>query len=261
MRRMCMYPQQIHQYVRQFFNETNCEVVEESDSHMHVQLTIELDKKIMNRPFYWSYVESTGIEPNPASLTFITDASKMNPLMRGEVIHFGSPRLDQLFQVTRELGSFVYMYEKTGQTLTPWLGVNYKVTYRSDRTKEMLYSLGMNLLTGAIYQSFQERLNELTFNSTMASDVYHVPYIIQPKNALNRLDAVVEKVVQQDDHEWAKEASERKRKDMLVLDYFYEGVAIKPAIYEVEKKAIEEQYETKITIDVINGGLFYLASS
>ena len=40
---------------------------------MTVQLTIELDKELMNRPFYWHYLEKTGGVPNPMKLTFITD--------------------------------------------------------------------------------------------------------------------------------------------------------------------------------------------
>ena len=79
-------------------------------------------------------------------------------ISRGEVVHFGSPRLSQLFQATKELGSFVQMYERTlveseTQTiLTPWLGVNYKISYYSDQTKEILYSLGINLMTGEVIE-------------------------------------------------------------------------------------------------------------
>ena len=54
-----MYPQQIHQYVRRFFIENNCAILRENDHYINVQLTVEMDKKIMNRPFYWKYVEST----------------------------------------------------------------------------------------------------------------------------------------------------------------------------------------------------------
>ena len=30
---------------------------------MTVQLTIEMDKELMNRPFYWHYLEKTGGRP------------------------------------------------------------------------------------------------------------------------------------------------------------------------------------------------------
>ncbi|MFC5602815.1 YqhG family protein [Sporosarcina koreensis] len=261
-----MYPQQIHQYVRQFFIENNCDVLRENEHFIHVQLTIEMDKKIMNRPFYWKYLDSTGDEPNPAQLTLITDKSRLTESIAGEVVHYGSPRLNQLFRVTRELGSFVQMYEKAGggtggQTiLTPWVGVNYKITYSSDRTREILYSLGINLINGMIIKDFQESINGLDLESAISPNTFHLPYIIKPLRALERLDTVIENLITQDDHTWAEEAKVRQQRDIRVLDYFYEGIENKPETYESEKKAIEAQYETKIRIEVINGGLFYLTS-
>src|SRR6185437_9529981 len=107
-----MYPQQIHNYLLQFFNENNCRILNDHPHYIDVQLTIEMDKKIMNRPFYWAYLESTNEEPNPAQLTFITDKNLLDETIKGEIVHFGSPRLSQLFHVTKELGSFVQMYER-----------------------------------------------------------------------------------------------------------------------------------------------------
>ena len=63
-----MYPQQIHQLFTTFFKENNCQILNDHDHFINVQLTIEMDKKIMNRPFYWKYLESTGGEPNPAQV-------------------------------------------------------------------------------------------------------------------------------------------------------------------------------------------------
>ncbi|WP_252504328.1 YqhG family protein [Sporosarcina sp. Marseille-Q4943] len=261
-----MYPQQIHQYVRQFFVENNCTILRENEHFITVQLTIDMDKKIMNRPFYWKYLESTGDEPNPAQLTLITDKNRLAESIAGEVVHYGSPRLNQLFRVTKELGSFAQMYERAGdesggQTiLTPWVGVNYKITYSSDRTQEILYSLGINLMTGMIINGFQESISGLDLGSTISPNTFHLPYIITPLRALERLDSVIENLIQKDDHTWAEEAKERRRKDLLVLEYFYREIeeADRPECYRIEKNAIEEQYETKIKIDIINGGLFYL---
>lgn len=262
-----MYPQQIHQYVRRFFTENNCSILRESAHFLQVQLTIEMDKKIMNRPFYWKYLESTGDEPKPAQLTLITDKTRLTENLAGEVIHYGSPRLNQLFNVTKELGSFVQMYEKPSATqvstqtiLTPWVGVNYKITYASDRTREILYSLGINLMTGMILNGFQESISHLNLESSISPNTFHLPYTIKPLRALERLDAIIEHQIQQDDHTWAEEARVRQQRDIRVLDYFYEGVDNKPETYESEKRAIEAQYETKIRIEIINGGLFYLKS-
>jgi hypothetical protein len=263
-----MYPQQIHQYVRQFFIENNCEILRENEHFLNVQLTVEMDKKIMNRPFYWKYVESTGGQAIPAQLTLITNKNKLVESIAGEVVHYGSPRLNQLFRVTKEVGSFVQMYERaTDETsaktiLTPWVGVNYKITYSSDRTQETLYSLGINLMTGMIINGFHESISGLDLGSTIPANTYHLPFIITPQRAVERLDAIIENLIQQDDHTWAEEAKERRRKDLLVLEYFYRDIEDedRPECYRIEKNAIDEQYETKIRIDIINGGLFYLKS-
>ena len=259
-----MFPQQVHEYLFNFFNENNCQIINNTAHYITVQLTVDMDKKIMNRPYYWQYLESTGGVPSPAQLTLITDQNTLREELKGEVVHFGSPRLNQLFQVTKELGAFAQMYERTNSNnetrmiLTPWLGVNYKISYYSDQTKEMFYSLGINLMTGYVIDDFQELLNKIDLVSIMSEDVFHLPYIIKPIRGLERLDAVIENIIKQDDHSWAKEANERWQKDREVLEHFYEAVENKPECYEMEKKAMEEQYETRIKIDIVNGGLFYM---
>lgn len=258
-----MFPQQVHRYSRDFFQQTDCTIIEEADHYLTVQLTIEMDKRIMNRPFYWKYVESTNGTPCPSTLTFITNQNKMNGSLNGEIVHFGSFRLNQLFQVTKELGAYVQMYERVDKTvsqvvLTPFLGINYKVSYYCDQTKEMLYSLGINLMTGNIIDDFQMLLNNLDLGSELPDSCYPLPYIIKPVRAIQRLDAVIENIINQEDHSWAEQAKKRWQRDQRVLDYFYEEVEEKPECYEIEKKALEERYASKIKIEIINGGLFYL---
>lgn len=258
-----MYSQQVHNYLRQFFLENECDMVFEDEHYLTVQLTIAMDKRIMNRPFYWQYVEATNGEPNPAQVTFITDQNTMSAKVIGEVVHFGSPRLNQIFQATRELGAFVQMFQKVdagiGQVLlTPWLGVNYKVSYCCDRKKEMLYSFGINLLTGTINNNFHEAIISIDWDSTQSENAFYVQHIIKPERALQRLDKAIDAIIQQDDHTWAEQAKKRWQRDQRVLDYFYEDIEEKPECYEVEKKALEEQYDAKIKIEIVNGGLFYM---
>lgn len=259
-----MYPQQVHGYLRSFFAENKCPILNDNAHYIIVQLTIDMDKKIMNRPYYWKYLESMNGEPNPAQITFITDQNKLDHSIKGEIVHFGSPRLSQLFQATKELGAFVQMYERvldkpaTKTILTPWLGVNYKVSYYSDQTKEMIYSLGINLITGNLIESFQESISWADLDPIKSEDAFSLPYNIKPIRALERLDLMIENIIQQDDHTWAEEAKERWENDKKVLEHFYVGVEDKPECYEMEKRAMEDQYKTRIKIDIINGGLFHM---
>lgn len=89
-------------------------IVKFCGAHPHrldVQLTIEMDKRLMNRPFYWHYLEKTGGIPNPMQLSLITDPNHAEE--EGELIHYGSPRLHQIFQTTKELGSYIRLFEDT----------------------------------------------------------------------------------------------------------------------------------------------------
>ena len=258
-----MFPQQIHGYIKTFFQETNCQIIEEEEHYLTVQLTIDMDKRIMNRPFYWKYVESTNGVPAPSQLTFITDQAKASSDLRGEIIHFGSYRLNQLFKATKELGKYVQMFENTdssaGQTiLTPYLGVNYKVSYLCDKTREHLYSLGINLMTGKIFDDFQDIVTQMDLVSELPENAFPMQYIIKPLRGIERLDIVIENIIQLDDHTWVEAAKKRWIRDQRVLDYFYKDIDDKPECYEIEAKALEERYNAKIKIEIINGGLFYL---
>ena len=190
--------------------ENDCAILGEENHYLTVQLTIDIDKRIMNRPFYWQYVEATNSEPNPAQVTFITNQTAMAGNLFGEAIHYGSTFKSDIFSY-KELGAYVQLFEKVdrdmGQViLTPRLGVNFKVSYCCDRTKEMLYSFGINLLTGVIKEGFHERICSSDFNIEPEENVFHVQYIIKPARALERLKATIESIIEQDDHSWATEA-------------------------------------------------------
>lgn len=46
-----MQQHEIHNYLYNFFEANNCEILERSPHLLDVQLTIEMDKLLMNRPF------------------------------------------------------------------------------------------------------------------------------------------------------------------------------------------------------------------
>ena len=94
-----MQQQEIHNFLERYFIANDCEILENHPGYMNVQLTIDLDKELMNRPFYWHYLEKTGGVPNPMKLSLITDPNKVSDEIKGETIHFGSPRLTSDFSI------------------------------------------------------------------------------------------------------------------------------------------------------------------
>lgn len=83
-----MQQHEIHHFLLRYFHANHCEILENKPGYLVIQLTVELDKELMNRPFYWHYLEKTGGVANPMELTLITNPSLAPDDIKGEIIHF-----------------------------------------------------------------------------------------------------------------------------------------------------------------------------
>ena len=59
---------EVARFVVSFLEQTGCHIIERSPSHVVVKLSPEADRALTNRPFYWSFVDRTGAEPE--TMTF-----------------------------------------------------------------------------------------------------------------------------------------------------------------------------------------------
>ncbi|MGP7816223.1 YqhG family protein [Niallia sp. 01092] len=261
-----MKQQEIHQFLEKFFQATDCEIIENNKGYLIVQLTIDLDKELMNRPFYWHYLEKTGGTPNPAKLTLITDPNIAPNEIKGELIHFGSPRLHQLFACAKKLSRYIRLYENVvGQTqqhtaLKPWLNINMKISYQCDRKKDVYRSIGLQLINGQIVDDFQTKMQKLSLSAKIPDYAFTLSPLIMPKSGMIRIENTIQQSLTQEDHTWAEEAKQRWTKDLQLLEHFYEDIEEPSESLQNEKLALKEQYEPKINISIINGGFFYIAS-
>lgn len=255
--------QEIHKFLERYFQANGCEIITNTNGYMEVQLTIELDKELMNRPFYWHYLEKTGGIPNPMKLTFITDQQQSPDNIRGETIHFGSPRLHQIFQSTKNLAGYIRLYENHGQALgrqtplLPWLGINVKISYQCDRKRDVFKSIGLQLINGQMVDDFHDRLLEISLTPKIPDYSFTLSPLVMPKSGVSRIENYLKMDIEQQDHTWAEEARIRWKKDLDLLEHFYEEEETKEGL-EIEKTALQEQYEPKVKISIINGGVFYL---
>ncbi len=263
-RNQAMLQPQVHDFLERYFEANDSPILENDSSYLKVQLSIELDKLLMNRPFYWHYLEKTGGEPRPMQVTFITDQNKAPDDLRGEQIHFGAPRLRQLFASTRELGGYIRLYEKIDASgrqsipLQPWLCLNVKVSFQCDRKKDVLLSLGLNLIHGQIVPQFYEKIRQKDLTPTISDFCFKLSPLITVHSGLIRLQKMVQTYVENEDKVWAEEAIERWNTDLALLEKFYEDEEEKPESYHVEKQALKEQYEPNIHVSIVNGGMFYI---
>ncbi len=260
--------QDIHNYLERYFLANDSPILENSNGFLHVQLSIALDKLLMNRPFYWHYLEKTGGIPNPMQISFITDQQKCGENRKGEHIHFGSPRLHQIFQSTQQLGAYIRLFEeipssenKMSTALHPWLCLNVKISYQCDRMKDIFISLGLNLIAGEVKQNFHQLLLQKTLSPKIPDYCFTLSPLITLKSGFNRLETIIRKIIADDNHQWALDAYCRWQNDLRLLETFYEELEEKPESYYLEVAALQEQYEPKITVKIINGGIFYLLAS
>lgn len=259
-----MQQQEIHHFLEKYFLANGCEIVENRKGYMIVQLTIELDKELMNRPFYWHYLEKTGGVPNPMKLTLITNPQQAPDNIKGETIHFGSPRLHQIFQSAKNLAGYIRLYENCQnppgfQTpLRPWLGMNIRISYECDRKRDVFKSIGLQLINGQMVEEFHTRLLKIKLTPKIPDYSFTLSPLIMPKSGIFRVENYLRLLIEKEDHSWAQKARERWEKDLRLLEHFYEDVEEKDESYEIEKTALKEQYEPRIKISIVNGGLFYL---
>jgi hypothetical protein len=189
-----MQQQEIRKFLARYFTANGCDITEEGPGYMTVQLTIELDKELMNRPFYWHYLEKTGGVPNPMKLTFITNRQLAPPDLKGETIHFGSPRLHQIFQSARSLAGYIRLYEQHAsppgmQTpLRPWLCMNVKISYQCDRKRDVFKSIGLQLINGQMVEDFHDRLLQLQLTPKIPDYSFTLSPLIMPKSGISRIE-------------------------------------------------------------------------
>lgn len=73
-----MNREQIERFVMRYLETTGCRVLEKSPAHVTVKFSPEADKDLTGRPYYWSFVERTGAEPETISFTFVFDPEGMD---------------------------------------------------------------------------------------------------------------------------------------------------------------------------------------
>lgn len=78
-----MNAKQIHRFVERYLDATGCAILEKSPAHFKVKLSPAADRELTNRPYYWSFVDRTGVEPETMTLLLVTDPAKYDAMTAG----------------------------------------------------------------------------------------------------------------------------------------------------------------------------------
>lgn len=269
-----MNPNDTRTYVERYLRGMQCHTIESSPGHIQVRLSEQADRDLVNRPFYWSYVEKLGLEPQPVTLSFIFDPEKTPPDTRGERLFPGSPRLEQIFQSACQHGRFVRLYEDVPLNLRsprgsrpyiPWLNINYKMEWISEKLRNEIHSLGIQLLDGTIDDDFYKNVVSRRWTPRLPSHRFVTEANLSLSDAVHELEFYVQGYLDQVDDTWAKEAGARMQEELERLAQYYEETPSRlneeafQAEYERRVRETKWQYQPRIEVTVVNAGLFYLA--
>ncbi|MFD1850612.1 YqhG family protein [Oceanobacillus bengalensis] len=253
----------LNQFLHDYFSFHHCEIIENNDGVLRVQLTEEMDRALMNRPFYWHYVKKMGNKGEPMKLTLITNPNKREE-EKGEWIHFGSPRLHQLINHLKENEKYTKLFQKINVThntaLYPWLVVNIKVSYKGKYKKDEVISIGLHLVNGKMRLEMMDHLKEIPLQSTISDYCYTISPLIKLQSGYLRIEKVISNYIENQEHTWAEESLHALNEELNTLRHFYHADDNEEQMNK-EIEEIKERYQPVISFEVINGGIFYLAES
>ena len=72
-----MNAKQIQKFVLRYLEATGCQIIEKHPAFVTVKLSPEADKRLTNRPYYWSFVERTGAPAETMTMKFVFDPDRL----------------------------------------------------------------------------------------------------------------------------------------------------------------------------------------
>jgi len=246
-------------FLNQFFKAKKCSILFTDKEHIHVQLTVELDKALMNRPFYWQYIEATNQNGIPQKLAFTTNIKDQTEYIW---IHYGSPWLKRIYDYILKNNHIIQLYEihqtNVQTVLQPWLLTNYLVIFEGKQRKEYYFSVGLNLINGAIATDMMERLQNIPLAPNISAYCYVTSPIITIESGFLRIENFVTNQIKNENMNWASDSLKMMNEESHMATYFY---ANNQTQLEIETAAIRNRFEPTIKHKIIQGGVIYLSNN
>jgi hypothetical protein len=261
----------MRKFTERYLRATNCHIIESAPSFLHTQLSVEADKDLVNRPFFWMYVEKMNLPANPVQLCFVFDPENPPEGKRAEHLFYGSPRFRQLLQSAQNQGKFVRLYQEPARWshfsslskgYSPWIGVHYLISYVCDQKMDRIVSLGINLQTGEIKKDFDDVLQKFKWSHKLPERRYTLNPRMSIQEAVGELEYILTEELTEEDHQWAEDADQRLQDELNQVAAFFPVKEKLTDEQSAAKTAREReciwQYHPRIEVNLIAAGLFYL---
>lgn len=249
----------LNEFLKDYFTAKDCEIISNHDGVIQIQLNEQMDRELMNRPFYWHYIKKIGRTGDPMQLTLITNPQQRDA--KGDWIHFGSPRLQQIMNHLKEKEKFTKLFQLIHATektpLHPWLVVNFKISYQGQHKKDEIISIGLHLVNGMMKLDMMNLLRKFSLQTTISDYCFTLSPMIKIKSGYLRMETVLSNYIEEQEHTWAKKSLELLQEEIQTLQHFYQD-DLESEQMKKEQDELTKRYHPKVTLDVINGGIVYL---
>ncbi|SIS63430.1 YqhG family protein [Alicyclobacillus vulcanalis] len=244
-----------------YFTSVGARTLVARPMYREYELPVDVDKELIERPFYWMWVEATHqpVEPTVLRLAFDADAqareeARLNqdspssafpwsPKKRVERIDFGAHLFDRILMSAARRGRTASVREgQPGAEIVPWLMVNGVFAYTADMNREEWFSYAVCLDNLQIVDRFYERIKHRDLVGAPASEILrHSRHTFQ--DAWRTLQRALTEHADAQDPQWAEEAMTRLRGDLAQLTAYYDSLLARAS--EDERSAILEERDRK----------------
>ncbi|MFC4769127.1 YqhG family protein [Effusibacillus consociatus] len=269
-----MNKEQIQSYCRRYFQATNTPILRDEPNFLQVELPIEVDKELTDRPYYWMWVEATGQEVKPTVLNLVFDPEvEIEGEEKCELVALGSFRLEKIFESATRRGRFVCQYQHGTSTglRVPFLVTSLKISYIADRRRDEIRSYGVNLKSNQVIPDLYEQIRELPMTDELP-EYYKEQFsngqflIASLQTGWQKIKDAVTEEIQSEDHSWAEAALEQLSHEIEQLETYYQSLMFdnqeQMAIYSAERELrtaeLKWRCQPRIQVTPLHFALLYL---
>ncbi|MCY0876336.1 MAG: hypothetical protein OWT28_08720 [Firmicutes bacterium] len=225
-------PQYLESFCLRYFTGVGATIYPSPPGTLCVELPREVDKELTDRPFFWMWAEA--MNENPPNtvlyLTFTEDAvTDVAPAgAKVERITPGCYRMLRIMTSAKNHGAFAAAYE-SAPVVTPYAVLTVKISYMSDRRKDVLEAFAVDLRDYQITANVMPDLlaRQLHDDRPLATKILPVP--VDFDQVFSLVMNCVQERVKNSDHTWAKEATKKLQGELAALDQYYASLATEGA--------------------------------
>lgn len=168
-----------------------------------------------------------------------------------------------------------------------WLLLNFKLEFACDLKREEIHSYGISLASGRMRLDYMEEVLRMDVTPKLPPHVHVLPWRLSLPAAVSHVEEHLAEVIAGHDDTWAREASVRLEEELSRLASYYEPLIREAAQqpgrmrqeeapapppggeeearpmsieeqYEVRQEEVRWQFEPRIQVSLINGGLVHV---